>query len=189
MTDEYDFSAYDFEEHNVPFANMTPLEILQKKKELEEFNKQKEAAKALKREEVVPEEKAASGAKPKVGAAKPAFKPRVPGAKPKVVGKPQIPAKKEGEEFSKVFSRGKLPEQMPAFSLSSFNLEKASLLNVLASTEKFGSRGEIRRLVKQGAIKLDNVRVDDPEMEFHLEPNQKDVVIKAGKKIFIRIEK
>ena len=98
-------------------------------------------------------------------------------------------AKKEGEEFSKVFSRGKLPEQIPAFSLSSFNLEKASLLNVLASTEKFGSRGEIRRLVKQGAIKLDNVRVDDPELEFVLEPNQKDVVIKVGKKIFIRIEK
>lgn len=107
MTDEYDFSAYDFEEHNVPFANMTPLEILQKKKELEEFNKQKEAAKALKREEVVPEEKAASGAKPKVGAAKPAFKPRVPGAKPKVVGKPQIPAKKEGEEPSGEESQSK----------------------------------------------------------------------------------
>jgi tyrosyl-tRNA synthetase len=98
-------------------------------------------------------------------------------------------AKKEGEEFSKVFSRGKLPEQIPAFSLSSFSLEKASLLNVLASTEKFGSRGEIRRLVKQGAIKLDNERVDDPELEFVLEPNQKDVVIKVGKKIFIRIEK
>ena len=98
-------------------------------------------------------------------------------------------AKKEGEEFSKVFSRGKLPEKIPAFSLSSFNLEKASLLNVLASTEKFGSRGEIRRLVKQGAIKLDNERVDDPELEFVLEPNQKNVVIKVGKKIFIRIEK
>ena len=98
-------------------------------------------------------------------------------------------AKKESEEFSKVFSSGKLPAEMPAFSLSSFNLNKVSLLNVLASTKKFGSKGEIRRLLKQGAIKLDNVRVDDPEMEFDLEPNQKDVVIKAGKKIFIRIEK
>ena len=98
-------------------------------------------------------------------------------------------AKKESEEFSKVFSSGKLPAEMPAFSLSSLNLNKVSLLNVLASTKKFGSKGEIRRLLKQGAIKLDNVRVDDPEMEFHLEPNQKDVVIKAGKKIFIRIEK
>ena len=98
-------------------------------------------------------------------------------------------AKREREEFSKVFSKGKVPEEMPTFSLSSLNLEKVSLLNVLASTEKFGSKGEIRRLVKQGAIKLDNVRVDDPEMALDFEPEKNDLVIKAGKKIFIRIER
>jgi tyrosyl-tRNA synthetase len=98
-------------------------------------------------------------------------------------------AKKEREEFSKVFSKGKVPEEMPTFSLSSLSLEKASLLNFLASTEKFGSKGEIRRLVKQGAIKLDNVRVDDPEMTLGFESDQNDMVIKAGKKIFIRIER
>jgi tyrosyl-tRNA synthetase len=59
-------------------------------------------------------------------------------------------AKKEREEFSKVFSKGKVPEEMPTFSLSSLSLEKASLLNFLASTEKFGSKGEIRRLGKTG---------------------------------------
>jgi tyrosyl-tRNA synthetase len=98
-------------------------------------------------------------------------------------------AKSEREEFSKVFSKGKVPEEMPTFSLCSLNLEKVSLLNVLASTEKFGSKGEIRRLVKQGAIKLDNVRVDDPEMALDFEPEKNDLVIKAGKKIFIRIER
>ena len=98
-------------------------------------------------------------------------------------------AKKEREEFSKVFSKGKVPEEMPTFSLSSLSLEKVSLLNALASTDKFGSKGEIRRLVKQGAIKLDNVRVDDPEMALDFEPDQNEMVIKAGKKIFIRIER
>ncbi len=98
-------------------------------------------------------------------------------------------AKKEREEFSKVFSKGKVPEEMPTFSLSSLSLEKVSLLNVLASTDKFGSKGEIRRLVKQGAIKLDNVRVDDPEMVLDFEPERNEMVIKAGKKIFIRIER
>ena len=98
-------------------------------------------------------------------------------------------AKREREEFSKVFSKGKVPEEMPTFSLSSLSLEKVSLLNVLASTDKFGSKGEIRRLVKQGAIKLENVRVDDPEMALDFEPEQKEMVIKAGKNIFIRIER
>ena len=98
-------------------------------------------------------------------------------------------AKKEREEFSKVFSKGKVPEEMPTFSLSSLSLEKVSLLNVLASTDKFGSKGEIRRLVKQGAIKLDNVRVDDPEIVLDFEAERNEMVIKAGKKIFIRIER
>ena len=98
-------------------------------------------------------------------------------------------AKKEREEFSKVFSKGKVPEEMPTFSLSSLSLEKVSLLNVLASTDKFCSKGEIRRLVKQGAIKLDNVRVDDPEMALDFEAERNEMVIKAGKKIFIRIER
>jgi tyrosyl-tRNA synthetase len=98
-------------------------------------------------------------------------------------------AKREREEFSKVFSKGKVPEEMPTFSLSSLSLEKVSLLNVLASTDKFGSKGEIRRLVKQGAIKLENVRVDDPDMALDFEPEQNEMVIKAGKKIFIRIER
>ena len=98
-------------------------------------------------------------------------------------------AKKEREEFSKVFSKGKVPEEMPTFSLSSLSLEKVSLLNVLASTDKFCSKGEIRRLVKQGAIKLDNVRVDDPEMVLDFEAERNEMVIKAGKKIFIRIER
>jgi tyrosyl-tRNA synthetase len=98
-------------------------------------------------------------------------------------------AKREREEFSKVFSKGKVPEEMPTFSLSSLSLEKVSLLNVLASTDKFGSKGEIRRLVKQGAIKLENVRVDDPEMALDFGLEQNEMVIKAGKKIFIRIER
>ena len=35
------------------------------------------------------------------------------------------------------------------------------MLNVLASTGQFESKGEIRRLLKQGAIKMDNHRVED----------------------------
>jgi len=103
MTDDYDFSAYDFEEHNMPFANMTPLEILEKKKELEEFNKQKEAANA-KKKEVVPK---ATGARPNVGGAKPTFKPRVPGAKPKIASKPQTPGKDSSDEKEKTENKQK----------------------------------------------------------------------------------
>lgn len=87
MTSEYDFSAFDFEEHTVPFANMTPLEILQKKKAFEEYSEQKTADKV----------KAAAA----TTGTKPAMKPSIPGAtgaKPKIVIKPKIQVKKEGSE-------------------------------------------------------------------------------------------
>ncbi|MBO3699115.1 4Fe-4S dicluster domain-containing protein [Fabibacter sp. E12] len=121
MTSEYDFSAFDFAEHNVPFANMSPLEILEKKKELEEFNKKKEEAKA--KAQAAPKPASSTGRpvikstiKPvTTGTAKPVMKPKVPGtsgakpvikpkvpsagtAKPKVIIKPKIQVKKEGNE-------------------------------------------------------------------------------------------
>ena len=98
MTDEYDFSAYDFEEHNFAFAEMTPLEILEKKKELEEFTAKKEAAK----QQVA----SLGGVKPKIpikpkvggGVAKPVMRPKVGGVKPaaKPVIKPKMTST-EGE--------------------------------------------------------------------------------------------
>ena len=96
-------------------------------------------------------------------------------------------AKKEREEFSKVFSKGKVPEVMPTYSLSVLNLEKNNLLNVLSSTEHFDSKGEIRRLINQGAVKIDNDRIDDGEIVFQISSQTNEAIVKVGKKIFIKI--
>ena len=96
-------------------------------------------------------------------------------------------AKKEREEFSKVFSKGKVPEVMPTYSLSVLNLEKNNLLNVLSSTEHFDSKGEIRRLINQGAVKIDNDRIDDGEIVFQICSQTNEAIVKVGKKIFIKI--
>ena len=95
--------------------------------------------------------------------------------------------KKEREQFSHVFSKGKVPEDMPTFSLTSLSLDKKSLLNVLATTGHFESKGEIRRLVKQGAVKIDSESVDNPDIELKIEKDSENQIIKAGKKIFIKI--
>lgn len=67
MTKTYDFSEYDVRDHRYAFAEMTPLEILEKRKALEEFEKKKEEEKAAKAEQV-----ASVPAKPAM--TKPAFK-------------------------------------------------------------------------------------------------------------------
>lgn len=99
----------------------------------------------------------------------------------------EITAQKELDEFSSVFSKRKLPEDMPNFSVAKLNLDKSSILNILAATELFQSKGEIRRLILQGAVKLNGTRVEDPEHIMVPSDALNDQIIKAGKKIFIRI--
>ncbi len=105
MTNEYDFSAFDFEEHNVPFSNMTPIEILERKKAFEEHMEKKAAEKAKTATSTSSKPAMKPSIKPKVpGAAKPVMKPKVPGsgtAKPKVIVKPKIQVKKDSENSPK----------------------------------------------------------------------------------------
>ena len=112
MTKEFDFSTDDIADHNFEFSEMTPLDILEKKKELEAFNEQKAAEKAAKS---APVAIARPQIKPKVpgtpapaGAARPVFKPKVPAKKsltdeqisrPKPVVRPRVAVKKkEGDK-------------------------------------------------------------------------------------------
>jgi formate hydrogenlyase subunit 6/NADH:ubiquinone oxidoreductase subunit I len=92
MTKVYDFSVFDMKEHNFAFAEMTAEEIDLRKKELEEFQKNKAAAKATSAPPPAAEKPAdptgetASPAKPEAPkpVAKPVFKPKIkpPGPPP-----------------------------------------------------------------------------------------------------------
>ena len=92
-------------------------------------------------------------------------------------------AQKEADAFAQVFSKGQDPDEMPEISLSGMNPEKPSVLNVLAESGLFESKGQIRRLISQGAVKLDAERVEDAELII----TKSSAIIKAGKKIFLRI--
>lgn len=104
MTNEYDFSAFDFAEHNVPFANMTPLEILEKKKEFEEFTRKKAEQKAQAGTVTGSSNKPVMKPAIKPGATKPVVKPKIAGAqpnKPKVVIKPKVQVNRPEEASEK----------------------------------------------------------------------------------------
>ena len=95
-------------------------------------------------------------------------------------------AEKEYESFSQVFSKGKDPEDMPQFSLSSLQLDTTSILNVLGETKLFESKGQIRRMIAQGGVKLDGEKVENADLIID-SIEELGKIIKAGKKIFIRI--
>jgi len=97
-------------------------------------------------------------------------------------------AQREAASFSQVFSKGQTPDEMPTFKLSELSLEPdaQTLLNVFAQTELFESKGQIRRLFKQGAIKMDGEKKEDCDEGLDLSANENGVIVKSGKKLFIR---
>lgn len=95
--------------------------------------------------------------------------------------------KHELEQFEAVFSKNKLPDDMPAFTWSDLIGDScsASLVEVMAQSELFESKGAIRRLVQQGAVRIDAVKQDDPNKV--IKPSGEGMIFQAGKRIFFKL--
>ena len=95
--------------------------------------------------------------------------------------------KHELEQFEQVFSKNKIPDTMPTFTWSDLlgSADSAPLFEVMAQSELFESKGAIRRLVQQGAVKIDSVKQDDPNKEISRPTSE--LIFQAGKRIFFKL--
>jgi tyrosyl-tRNA synthetase len=86
------------------------------------------------------------------------------------------------EEFERVFSQGKTPEDIETakYPLGA----KIWIIDLLRENSLVESGGEARRMIKQGAVSIDGARIDDPE---HIYEIAGECVIKVGKRRFIKI--
>lgn len=91
-------------------------------------------------------------------------------------------AQKEKEKFLKIFSRKKNPEKMPAVKLD-YGLSDP--IEVLLKTGLVSSKSEARRLIGQGAVDVDGRALANPSEKIEV---KKGVVIKIGKRKFIRVQ-
>ncbi|MCX7029869.1 MAG: tyrosine--tRNA ligase [Spirochaetes bacterium] len=87
-------------------------------------------------------------------------------------------ADRAAQAFERVFSRGEAPDTMPAHRLVPGETVAAALVRIGAA----GSSSEARRLVKEGGVRLDGTRLDDP-----LAP-MRPGVLRAGRRRFTRFE-
>lgn len=96
-------------------------------------------------------------------------------------------AKNELQQFEQVFSKNKLPDDMPTFTWNDLlgDAKTAPLFEVMAQSELFESKGAIRRLVQQGGVKIDGEKQTDANLE--LSPPNGEQVFQAGKRIFFKI--
>ena len=98
-------------------------------------------------------------------------------------------AESERNSFSNVFTQRENPDEMNSYSISELlrSDESPSVLNILSNSNIFESKGQIRRLIQQGAIKIDGQKVINSEDIITLEKADSAVVVKAGKKSFFRV--
>ena len=96
-------------------------------------------------------------------------------------------AKHELEQFEQVFSKNKLPDDMPTFNWNDLigDAPNAPLFEVMAQSELFESKSAIRRLVQQGGVKIDGEKQDDPNRQ--ITPSKVEQIFQAGKRVFFKL--
>jgi len=94
-------------------------------------------------------------------------------------------SEKAAHEFDRVFKQNKAPSDMEKIEIKS---EKILLLDLLADKNIFPSRGEAKRIIRQGGLYLDGRRITD--IGFMIDLTKRDgIILKIGKKRFYNIKK
>ena len=95
-------------------------------------------------------------------------------------------AEKAEEEFKNIFQKKELPNEVPEYRLSDKDLEGGCiwLPKLLALAGLVSGTSEGKRLIQQGAVKIDEEKITDPDIK--LIP-QDGIIIKAGKRKFAKI--
>ncbi len=92
-------------------------------------------------------------------------------------------ARRAAHEFERIFSQREIPADMEEITISQPRIQ---LIDLLADNRLFPSRGEAKRMIRQGGVYLDGQRVEDIGLELEMDKHP-EMVLKLGKKRFYRI--
>lgn len=89
-------------------------------------------------------------------------------------------------EFKRVFQQHDLPDEIPTFNVTEDVLEDGLiwLPKLMQLSGLCASTSEARRLIQQGAVRVDGEKFDDPN---HKIKPVKGIIIKAGKRKFVQL--
>ncbi|MBA7611630.1 Tyrosine--tRNA ligase [subsurface metagenome] len=94
-------------------------------------------------------------------------------------------AEKAAEEFKRVFKNKELPTEIEEIAVK---LAKTLLVDLLVDKNIFPSRGEAKRVIRQGGVYLDGQRIEDIQLNIDMK-KQSESILKIGKKKFYRLKK
>ena len=90
-------------------------------------------------------------------------------------------AVKAEESFDKLFIKKDIPDQMPECSIMS----TTKVIDLITDNALVGSRGDAKRLIKQGAVSINGNKVSD--LNFEVSKSDNPQILKAGKRKFLKI--
>jgi tyrosyl-tRNA synthetase len=90
-------------------------------------------------------------------------------------------ARAAAEEFTRIFAQKELPDDIPEVAVPAGEI---GLLNLMVQAGLAKSNGEARRLVKQGAVRIDEEKISDERAQIMPEEG---MIIRSGKRGFARI--
>ncbi|RAO98956.1 tyrosine--tRNA ligase [Petrotoga sp. 9PW.55.5.1] len=91
-------------------------------------------------------------------------------------------SKKAKENFIKIFQKKEMPEDLPEIEVK----DGETILDVITKTGVFSSNSEIKRAINQGAIRINEEKINDFKGLFDFENGS---ILKVGKKNFFKIKK
>jgi tyrosyl-tRNA synthetase len=99
-------------------------------------------------------------------------------------------AEKAAEEFDRVFRNKEVPEDAEELHISVSDnidvIEKKLIIDLLVDHNIVSSRGEAKRLIRQGGIYLDGNRMEDVEAKIEIKQGKMNI-LKVGKRRFFKI--
>jgi tyrosyl-tRNA synthetase len=90
-------------------------------------------------------------------------------------------AQKAKDHFINVFQKKNNPDEMPDLSISNGEME---IIDLLMDNNLFDSKSEAKRMIKQGAVKINEEKISDFREKLNLEGGE---VLRIGKRKFYKI--
>ena len=89
-------------------------------------------------------------------------------------------AEKAEQDFDSLFIKKDIPENIKNIKIKI----TTKIIDIMVSNNMVSSNGEAKRMIKQGAVKVDNLKVSDLQAEINPEHT---AILKVGKRKFIKI--
>lgn len=86
------------------------------------------------------------------------------------------------EEFDEIFKNNGLPDEIQEFI---FSRPRADLVSVLFESGLAASKGEARRMIQQGGVRVEKEKISDV---YHTLELTKPILVQCGKRKFLRIQ-